>query len=388
MTFLVYVLSFYYDNFTDFVTQGGTMAIEIISTGRAIPPRRVTNNDLAGMIDTNDEWIRSHTGIGARHLADSGMACSDLAAEAGRQALVSAIERGAVAESTVEALALTVDVIVLGTTTQDFCGCPSTACIVQDKLGAKNAAALDISAACSGFIYGLETAAGLLGVNARRKRALVIGSELLSHFIDWNDRGVCVLFGDGAGAVLVEKTAAPSEGEGRRGLLRSILAADGSGADSLIIRRGGSRNPWQAGEVVDTPPHLEMNGRAVYNFAVKAVTGTIEALLSDQRSEDRRSEDQSSEDQRSEDAGISIDDVVRIVPHQANARIVQAAAKRLGIPEEKFYLNIEEYANTSAASIPIALDELNRSGQIRRGDLIMTVGFGSGLTFGGNLIVW
>ncbi|GHT73487.1 3-oxoacyl-[acyl-carrier-protein] synthase 3 [Spirochaetia bacterium] len=344
------------------------MAIEIISTGRAIPSRRVTNNDLAGTIDTNDEWIRSHTGIGARHIADSGTACSDLAAEAGRQALVSAIERGAVAESTVEALALTLDVIVLGTTTQDFYGCPSTACIVQDKLGARNAAAMDISAACSGFIYGLETAAGLLGVGARRKRALVIGSELLSRFTDWNDRGTCILFGDGAGAVLVEKTGAPSEGAGRRGLLRSILAADGSGAESLLVRRGGSRNPWQTGEVVDTPPHLEMDGRAVYNFAVKAVTGTIETLL--------------------RDAAISIDDVARIVPHQANARIVQAAAKRLGIPEEKFYLNIEEYANTSAASIPIALDELNRNGQLCRGDLIMTVGFGGGLTFGGNLIVW
>jgi 3-oxoacyl-[acyl-carrier-protein] synthase-3 len=235
-------------------------------------------------------------------------------------------------------------------------------------LGARNAAAMDITAACSGFIYGLETAAGLLAMDTRRKRALVIGSELLSRFTDWNNRGSCILFGDGAGAVLVEKTDAPQAGPGRRGLVRTIIGADGSGAEYLVIRRGGSREPYRTGETVDIPPHLEMNGQAVYNFAVKAVTETIERLLQDE--------------------GITIDAVARIVPHQANARIVQAAGKRLGIPEEKFYLNIEEYANTSSASIPIALDELNRAGELRRGDLVLTVGFGGGLTYGGNLIVW
>jgi 3-oxoacyl-[acyl-carrier-protein] synthase-3 len=227
---------------------------------------------------------------------------------------------------------------------------------------------MDLSAACSAFIYGLETAAGILSVSTQRKRALVIGAETLSRIADWDDRGTCILFGDGAGAALLEKTSAPSKGPGRRGLIRSLLGADGSGTESLIMRKGGSRNPIKNGETIEKRPHLEMDGRAVYNFAVKAVTGTIEKLLADE--------------------GITIAEVSRIIPHQANARIVQAAGKRLGIPEAKFYLNIEEYANTSSASIPLALDELNRNGELKRGDLIMTVGFGAGLTYGGNLIVW
>jgi 3-oxoacyl-[acyl-carrier-protein] synthase-3 len=177
-----------------------------------------------------------------------------------------------------------------------------------------------------------------------------------------------VLFGDGSGAAILEKTDAPRDGSERRGLVRSILGADGSGADHLINRRGGTRAPFKAGETVETPSHLEMNGQAVYNFAVKAFTDTCTRLM--------------------EEDGTGIDDIAVIIPHQANARIVQAAGKRLGIPEEKFFLNIEEYANTSAASIPIALDELNRAGRLKRGDLIMTVAFGGGLTYGGNLIVW
>jgi 3-oxoacyl-[acyl-carrier-protein] synthase-3 len=337
------------------------MAYELIATGRAIPPRRLSNDDLAKTIDTNDEWIRSHTGIQARHIADANIACSDLAEEAARSALAMAIERGVCAEKTVEALALTLDVIIVATATMDYLGCPSTACLLQNRIGAKKAAAMDLSAGCSGFIYGLDTAAGLLAINDKRRRALVIGSELLSRVTDWSDRSTCVLFGDGAGAALLEKTDSPE----RRGLLRTILGADGSGAEHLIMRRGGSRNPFKSGEVVDIPPHLEMNGRAVYNFAVKAMTCTIEQLLADEQ--------------------ITIADVSRIVPHQANARIVQAAGKRLHIPEEKFFLNIQEYANTSTASIPIALDELNRAGEFRKGDLIMTIGFGAGLTYGGNL---
>ncbi|MDR2053449.1 MAG: ketoacyl-ACP synthase III [Treponema sp.] len=344
------------------------MAVEIVATGRAIPPRRLTNDDLAKRIDTSDEWIRSHTGIQARHIADDSTACSDLAVEAVKNALSRAVETRAVNEKTVEELALTVDLILLASTTQDYYGHPATACIVQNGIGAVNAAAMDITAACSGFIYGLETAAGLLEISEKRKRALVIGSEVLSRITDWNDRASCILFGDGAGAALLEKTGAPRAGTGRRGLVRSILAADGSGAGRLMMRRGGSREPFKAGEVVDVPPHIYMEGQAVYYFAVKAVTDTIENLLRED--------------------GIGIDEVSRIVPHQANARIVQAAGKRTGIPEEKFYLNIDEYANTSSASIPIALDELARDGKIRRGDLIMTVGFGAGLTYGGNLIVW
>jgi 3-oxoacyl-[acyl-carrier-protein] synthase-3 len=344
------------------------MAIEIIATGRAVPPKRVTNDDLAEKLDTSDEWIRSHTGIGARHIADETVASSDLALEAAQKTLLWAIESGLVQEKTITELAQTIDLIILGTTTQDYYGCPATSCIVQGKLGAKNAAAIDISVACSGFIYALETASALLQIGSSRKRALVIGAETLTRLADWDDRQSCVLFGDGAGVVFLEKTAAPSTGKEKRGILRSILGADGSGWEYLLIRRGGGRAPFKSGETVDKAPSIEMDGRAVYNFAVNAITTTIENLLKEE--------------------GVAINDVARIIPHQANARIVQAAGKRLGIPDEKFYLNIEEYANTSCASIPIALDELNRSGEIKRGDMIMTVGFGGGLTFGGNLIIW
>ena len=334
------------------------MAFEIIGTGRAVPPGRVTNDDLAKKIDTSDEWIRSHTGIGARHIAGDDIAASDLAVEAAKKALAMAGDPDAVS----------VDMIVLATATADYFGSPSTACIVQDKLGARQAGAVDVVAGCTGFIYGLEMAAGLLSVNKSRKRALVIGAEVLTRFADWTDRGSCVLFGDGAGAVVLEKTDAPREGPGKRGVLQTILAADGSGAESIMFHRGGSRNPIKAGEALDKPIHVALNGQAVYNFAVKAITDTVTDILSRE--------------------GLTVDDVARIVPHQANARIVQAAAKRLRIPEEKFFLNIEEYANTSAASIPIALDELNRDGKLGKGDLVLTIGFGGGLTYGANLIVW
>jgi 3-oxoacyl-[acyl-carrier-protein] synthase-3 len=355
------------------------MAIEIIGTGRAIPPKRVSNDDLAAKIDTSDEWIRSHTGIGNRHIAGEDTACSDLALEAAKNALAMAAgfsgyhgsgrgssqdddrsERDRAAAQAAAGL----DMIIVGTATADFNGCPSTACIIQDKLGAKQAGAMDVSAGCTGFIYGLETAAGLLSISGERKRALVIGAEVLTRVTNWDDRGTCVLFGDGAGAVVLEKT---SEGKDR-GLARTILRADGSGWESLVIRRGGSRFPYKTGEIVDKPPHIEMNGQEVYNFAVKAVTEIIEDLLKQEE--------------------ITINDVKWIVPHQANARIVKAAGKRLGIPMEKFFLNIEEYANTSAAAIPIALDELNRNEKINKGDLIMTIGFGGGLTYGGNVIIW
>ncbi|MDR3115025.1 MAG: ketoacyl-ACP synthase III [Treponema sp.] len=343
------------------------MAIEIRATGRAIPSLRLSNDDLAKTLDTNDEWIRSHTGIRARHIADESTACSDLALEAARQALAMAItkEGKEIQEETLAEAALTLDMIILGTATPDYHGCPSVSCIVQDKLGARNAFAMDITAGCTGFIYGLETAAALLTHAPSRKRALVIGSEILSRFLDWNDRKSCVLFGDGAGAVLLEKTR---EDPKKRGLLGTILEADGSGAEHIIIRQGGSRHAFKTGDSIKAPPIIEMNGRAVYNFAVKSITETIEKLLAE--------------------TNLTIDEVHWIIPHQANRRILAAAGKRMGIPEERFFLNLEEYANTSAASIPIALDELNRGGKLQKGDIIMTIGFGAGLTSGGNVIVW
>jgi len=340
------------------------MAIEIIGTGRAVPALKVTNDELAKRIDTNDEWIRSHTGIGSRHIADEDTAASDLGSAAALEALKWAIEQNAVPEKNLKDLALTVDLIIVGTVTPDFYGCPATACIIQEILEAKNAAAMDISAGCSGFIYGLETAAALLNADPRRKRALFIGAEVLTKIANWEDRSSCVILGDGAGAVLLEKTGAPAG----RGLLRTILGADGSGWENLIVRRGGSREPWKTGEIIDNGGAMFMNGKAVYNFAVGILAEIITKIM--------------------EEEHISVEDIKYIVPHQANARIVQAASKRLKIPEEKFFLNIEEYANTSSASIPIALDELNRSGALKKGDLIITVGFGAGLTYGGSLIRW
>jgi len=348
------------------------MSINIIGTGRCLPLKKVSNEELSRQIDTCDEWIRSHTGIGNRHVADESTACSDIAAESAKNALAMAAgytgdnpdERDRAASE----IASTIDIIILATVSGDYFGTPSTACILQDKIGARNAAAMDLSAGCTGFVYGLETAAGFLSISPQRKRALLVGAEVLSKVINWDDRSTCVLFGDGAGAVVLEK-----DGGSGSGLLQSILYADGSGHESLLMRRGGTRYPFKKGEVIDpsnsaSSISVEMNGQEVYNFAVKAVTDIIGELL--------------------KKGNISIDDVTRIVPHQANARIVQAAARRLRIPMDKFCLNIEKYANTSSASIPIALDEMNRSGELKKGDLILTVGFGGGLTYGGNIIIW
>jgi 3-oxoacyl-[acyl-carrier-protein] synthase-3 len=349
------------------------MSIEIIATGRAVPPRRVSNEELTTRVDTTDEWIRSHTGIGNRHVADESVACSDLSIEAAINALASVSgytgEDPAEKQRAAAEAAATIDIVILATASADYFGTPSTACIVQDKIGAKKAAAMDITAGCTGFVYGLETAAGLLSISSERKRALVIGAEVLSKLVNWKDRKSCVLFGDGAGAVVVEKsTMVEKSSVERRGLLHTILRADGSGSESLVMRMGGTRNPFKIGETVELPVCIEMNGQEVYNFAVGAMSEMIEELM--------------------KAGNIGIDDIAWIVPHQANARIIQASRRRLHIPAEKFYLNIEEYANTSSASIPIALDEMNRSGQLKKGDLILTVGFGGGLTYGGNIIIW
>ncbi|MCL2273094.1 MAG: beta-ketoacyl-ACP synthase 3, partial [Treponema sp.] len=306
------------------------MTFEIIGTGRSVPPKRVSNDELTAKVDTTDEWIRSHTGIGSRHIAEDGVACSDLAAAAAKNALAMTAgysgDDPAQTEKAAAEAASSIDMILLATATADYFGTPSSACIVQNKIGAKNAAAMDITAGCTGFVYGMEIGAALLSVSARRNRVLVIGSEVLSRVVNWEDRGTCVLFGDGAGALVIEKTGKDSGS----GLLHSLLYADGSGADSLMMKRGGTRNPYKIGEVVAEPVCIWMNGQEVYNFAVGAITNTISELM--------------------KISNTAIDDIAYIVPHQANARIIQAARRRLHIPPEKIYVNIEEYANTSAAS--------------------------------------
>jgi 3-oxoacyl-[acyl-carrier-protein] synthase-3 len=325
------------------------MSVLVRSLGVHIPERRITNEELGTMVDTTDEWIRSHTGIGARHIATDGVQTSDLGADAARKAL---------AEAGISPKDL--DFIVVATATPDFLGFPSTACILQDKIGAHGSAAFDIVAGCTGFIYALEIASSML--EARKGRhALVVGAETLSRVTDWTDRSSCVLFGDGAGAAVLSRIE-----EGGRGILKTILGADGGGAGDLVLQQAPrltsfERSPPQT-------PRIEMNGKAVYNFAVKSITVLIERML--------------------HTSMYHLGDFTWIVPHQANARIVQAAAKRLGIPEERFFMNMEEYANTSAASIPIALDEMLGKGLLKRGDLLMLVGFGAGLTYGATIIRW
>ena len=326
------------------------MNATIRSVGAFLPAQRVSNDDLAARIDTSDEWIRSHTGIGARHIAAEGEATSDMALEAARDAL-----KG----SGISAKEL--DMIIVATSTPDYIGFPATASVVQHGLGAGAAGAFDLAAACTGFVYALEAGRGLISSGVARN-VLVIGAEKLSTLVNWKDRSTCVLFGDGAGAVLL----GPADEDS--GFLATRLKSDGAGAEALIVRAGGIRTPLARGgtEIPEEDKFIAMDGRRVYNFAVRANTELLKGLLNE--------------------AGIGIDEVKFIVPHQANVRIITAAAKRAGIPMEKFYLNIDEYANTSAASIPIALNDLWRDKRLTKGDIIVTVGFGAGLTYGGQVI--
>jgi len=307
------------------------------------------NSELATLVDTTEEWIDSHTGIGARHLAADGVLTSDMAVDAAKKAL---------AKAGVEPREL--DLIVVATATPDYFGFPATACIVQDKLGAYGSAAFDLGAGCTGFIYALDVASSML--EARKARhALVIGAEALSRIVDWQDRSTCVLFGDGAGAAVISRIE-----EAGRGLIASVLGAEGSGAMDLFLIQEERNATFERS--VPLVPKISMNGKKVYDFAVKTITVLVKRLL--------------------HASAYRIEDFKWIVPHQANARIVQAAAKRLGVDESRFYLNMMEYANTSAASIPIALDEMDAKGMLQKGDLIMLVGFGAGLTYGAQAIRW
>jgi len=324
----------------------------IRSTGTYVPVRRMSNDELPKHLDTSDEWIVSHTGIRNRHLAADDQATSDLCVEAARKALHRAQMEPA-----------EIDMILVATATPDYVGFPATACIVQDKLGAANAAAMDLIAGCTGFIYGLETARGFIASGFARN-VLLIGAEILTRHIDWQDRNTCVLFGDGAGAAVVSA----EEGPEPTGVLHTYIRAEGSGAHLLERTAGGSRFPYREGSTRQNDTYLKMEGRQVYNFAVRVIVETIQTLL------DR--------------AELTVDRLKYIVPHQANVRIIEAAAKRARIPLEKFYINIQEFANTSAATIPIALAEMQGKHLLDPGDLILTVGFGAGLTYGGNLLRW
>jgi 3-oxoacyl-[acyl-carrier-protein] synthase-3 len=309
----------------------------------------MTNKDLEKIVDTEDAWIVDRTGIRERRIAGEGVATSDLAAQAAEKALADA-----------GLTAADIDLIIVATATPDM-PFPSTACLVQDKIKASKAAAFDLSAGCSGFVYGLVTGAQFIKTGLY-KHVLVIGAETLSRILDWSDRNTCVLFGDGAGAAVLGEVPAGY------GLLGAELGADGSGGELLKLPAGGSRLPASLDTLSNSMHYVHMNGNEVFKFAIKVMgEAAVKAL---------------------EHAGLSSRDVDCLVPHQANIRIIQSAAKRLKLPMEKVVVNVDRYGNTSAASIPIALDEAVHDGRIKHGDTIVLVGFGAGLTWASAVIKW
>lgn len=321
----------------------------IVAIGSSLPGEYLTNEDLEKMVDTNDEWITTRTGIKKRHIAPEGVATSDLATAAGKVALEKA---GMTPEE--------VEMIVVATITPDM-QFPSTACLVQDKIGARNIAAFDLSAGCSGFVYALATAGHMVGAGAF-SNALVIGVEVLSRWVDYQDRNTCVIFGDGAGAAVVKPMERGS------GVVSYALGADGGAGELLMAPAGGSRMP-ASHETVDNRMHyIKMSGREVFAMAVKKMTETVDKVL--------------------ENSGFSIKDIDYMIPHQANRRIIQSLCTRMDFPIEKAFVNIHRYGNTSAASIPLALADAESEGFIKQGDLILMPCFGTGMTWGAMLMRW
>jgi 3-oxoacyl-[acyl-carrier-protein] synthase III len=320
----------------------------IAGTGSYVPARVLTNADLERMVETSDEWIVERTGIRERHLAAPGEACSDLAIKAAARAL----EAAGVAASDL-------DMILLATCTGDA-PLPSTACLIQHRLGATKAAACDIGAACCGFVYAL--AVGDAYVKTGFRHVLVIGSEVMSTITNWKDRNTCVLFGDGAGAVVLSATTED------RGVLSSHLHSDGSLWNLIAVPGGGSRMPPTDKMLADELQYIKMKGNETFKVAVKTLEESArEALKAN---------------------GLTVGDLDVYVPHQANARIIKAVATRLELPLDKVVLNVDRYGNTSAASIPIALDEAVRAGRIKKGHVVMMAAFGSGLTWATSLVRW
>lgn len=325
------------------------MKSRIIGTGSYTPEKILTNFDLEKIVDTNHEWIVARTGIEERHIAADDEVTSDLAAKAAQRSLDAA---GVSVDE--------IDLIVVGTITGDY-PWPATACVVQAKLGAKNAFAYDISAACSGFLYALASADDFL-VAGRGKKALVIGAETFSRALDWTDRNTCVLFGDGAGAVVLEAQ------EGDAGVLSSHLRTDGNYIEMLYQPGFGAVNPASPEGLEARLPFLKMQGNEVYKFAVRMMTEVSKTALAAH--------------------DYSCADVDLFIPHQANLRILEATAKRLKLSEEQVFINVNKYGNTSAATIPIAMDEANRGGLLKEGDLLLMAAFGGGFTWGGTLVRW
>lgn len=321
--------------------------IKIEGAGLYVPERIITNDDLAKLVDTNDEWISSRTGISKRHAS-----CGEPTWYLGTQAAKAALKNSGVLP---EQLGL----IIVSTVTADFFT-PSIACLIQRELGAAHCMSLDVNAACSGFVYALEAARALMMADEYKKYALIVSSETLTRYVDYTDRSTCILFGDGAAAAVISLS---------EGMYSSFLGADGNGAQYLFSRSIAQTNVFYDGKTViddkmgESKAHFfYQDGHEVYKFAVKAMPNAVERAC--------------------EKAGISVSDIDLIIPHQANIRIIKTAVKALGIPDDKVFVNIERYGNTSSATIPIALSEAIEQGRLRRGDKVCLVGFGAGLTYG------
>jgi len=321
----------------------------ITGIGAYAPEKVLTNADFEKIVDTSDEWIRTRTGILERHIKENGEGSSDLALRASEEALNRA---GLTPDD--------LDLIMVGTVTPDY-HVPSTACILQEKMGAFNAAAMDVQAACASFIYGLATASAHIHTGLY-KRILVVGVDCLSAVTNYKDRSTCVLFGDGAGAVIVESR----NGDGGDGILGNVLRTDGRYAKLLWIPTGGSMQPFLSESADRERVFIEMEGNEVFKIAVRSMVSAAREAC--------------------EQAGLTVDDLSLLIPHQANIRIINAVVKRLGIAEENVFVNIQKYGNTSSASVPLALEEAYSAGRIKPGDNVMMVAFGGGLTWGASLI--
>lgn len=323
------------------------LSVEIAGLGSYVPERVLTNHDLEEMVETSDEWITQRTGIKQRRLVTDDQATSDLAIAAARKAL---------GDAQMEASEL--DAVIVASCTPDYLF-PATGCLVQAALGAENAMACDLEAACSGFLYAFAQAAAMIGAGTAGN-VLFIGTESLSRFTDYTDRRSCILFGDGAGAAVVRRGT-----EGRE-VIYGELGADGSDPDLLMIPAGGARTPASSETVRERQHYISLRGREVFRLAVNKLT---ELML---RIPDR--------------TGISLDEIRTIIPHQSNVRIIRSACQRADVPEEKAYMNIDRFGNTSAASVPLALDEARKEGRVERGDLVLLLAFGGGLTWGSLLL--
>ena len=323
---------------------------KISALGTYVPPKVLTNADFEKIVETSDEWIVSRVGIRERHIAEKGSATSDMAVEAAKKCLA---ERGVSGEQ--------IEAVVLATVTPDMLF-PATACLVQDRLGAKGAWGFDLSAACSGFVYALQ-AGGKLVESGAHDRVLVIGADTMSSILDYTDRATCILFGDGAGAVLIEPAA-----EGEIGLIDFLHEIDGSGGEFLYMPGGGSRNPSTAETVAKKMHYVHQDGQAVYKYAVRKMVETSEALL-------KRN-------------GLTVGDIQRFIPHQANKRIITASAERLGLTDEQVVINIDRFGNTTAATIPLAMETARQEGRLKKGNLVLIASVGAGFTVGASLLRW